>query len=1039
MKNIEAWPGAIYSDQHILAIAALFDGDFSIDWIQELAKKTKTTALLMLFEKACKEKLLKKKDLGVFSFADTSAKEELKDLIPIDHREKLHKKIAAIMIDEAVDFEQVIMAAASQLMHVDDNNLDNCRILVDAADRYRQKGVSEKALQYYGKVIDDLKNKKGTLEDQLFVKTVLGYSKDRLSLNTPEKTVSLLMEALKRIEKSNEKSLEAIIYLHMASVEYQTLSYISAHSNFHRGSQLAKEIHNPMVQQTLDTSSVLHYCYSGRFKDAIKKYESLESVFSKKEPRHRLSLKFGIMLGLCYAFTGQISQGLGLVNQVRDDALNANDRDAAARASIYMAWILMMKNDIEGAASQLSDGLKFSGEMDIFTKSIANLIQAYIFFEKNEIEKSHEMLKKTLNIRKKYSFTLRGHLLEFCLAMERGIYPAISGLSLEEEIQKAIDTGNIFDGGMAYRYHAVWQQEKHEPHEEVLKSLNRSLELLEESGVQYEVARTKEVLARYFLEQNNIPKAKEYVQDAATIFQKYGERRIADDLKHLLDNIPFKEDVFEEILNFGSQVLKIQDIKKVSLQILSTVIKIAQAERGALFLYSEESGNSGIELLAGKNLSREDIGVPDFELSSRMIIEAAKTGQSKLGTMDSDLDQSVKNVSIKSRICVPLMRMGKSIGVLYHDNRLFPNQFKKQDLKILSYFASLAAIALENASAYEKIQSLNQRLFQEKNYLEEQQLEHLQFEDFVVVSPAIKKVLSLAGRVADTDTTVLILGDTGVGKEMVARAIHQQSSRRDKPFIRVNCSAFTEDLIASELFGHEKGSFTGADKKRVGRFELADTGTLFLDEIGDISKDIQVRLLRVLQTKKFERVGSSQSIRSDFRLLTATNRNLEKEVAEGRFREDLYYRLNVFPIYVPPLRERMEDISPLAIYFLKKYADKMNKSFKGIPESEMNKLLAYHWPGNVRELENVIERGVILNSDAFFTIPELSAGDGKNVVSGQLTLEEMERRFILNTVQKVNWKIHGPGGAAELLGMNHSTLYSRMKKLGLKKPKTANS
>lgn len=296
-----------------------------------------------------------------------------------------------------------------------------------------------------------------------------------------------------------------------------------------------------------------------------------------------------------------------------------------------------------------------------------------------------------------------------------------------------------------------------------------------------------------------------------------------------------------------------------------------------------------------------------------------------------------------------MLRRGKTIGVLYHDNRLFQSTFKKQDLKILSYFAAFAGIALDNAQAYEEINSLNQRLSEEKNYLEEQQLEHLHFEDFVAASPKIQTVLTLVERVAKTEATVLILGETGVGKEMVARAVHQQSLRKDKPFIRVNCSAFPESLIASELFGHEKGSFTGAAKRRIGRFELSDTGTLFLDEIGDISMDIQVRLLRVLQTKRFERVGSSESIQSDFRLLTATNRNLEQAVAQGRFRRDLYYRLNVFPIYVPPLRDRMEDISPLACYFLKKHSDKMSKSFKGISEKEMTKLLTYHWPGNVRE------------------------------------------------------------------------------------------
>ncbi len=1037
MSEGELWPGSSDVDKYILSIASLFESSFSIDWLQELSK-SKTTAMLMLLEKASQENVLIKKELGIYFFRDEKAKAKIKSLLPDDHREKLHKNIAALMMNEAPDNEQAVMIAASQLIQVS-NDLDDCKILLDAGNRYRQRGISEKALVCYNKAIRELENEKGEDVDRLFVKTIIGYSKERLSLSSPEKTISLLKLALNRVEKLNDISLKAMVYLHLAAVEYQSMRYVSAQKYYDEGKELAKGTSDPNVQKTFDACTLLYYCYSGRFRDAIRKYESLEALISKKVPRYRLSLKVGIILGISYAFTGQIPQGLGLINQVRDDALASGDQDAAVRASVYIAWILILKNDLKIAAEQLHEVLKQSKKMDPITKSLANILQASIYFEKQEFKNVHKTLKKILKVRNKYSFTLRGHLFEFCLAAKQGVLPPIPEVSLENEILMSIEMGNILNQGMAYRYLAMLQNDKKQSYKEVFQNLERSLKLLEESGVLIEVARTKEAMGRYYLEQDNIEKAKEYVQAAARTYQEFGGRMVSDDLKHLLDAFQIKNDLFDEIINFGPEVLEIQDIKKVAQRILSTVIKITEAERGAIFLYNEKMPVPGIKLLSGKNIGPEDLDARDFGSSSKMILECAKKGKSILKSVDEFQKDFLKTDFIKSRICIPLLHRGKTIGVLYHDNRLFKNRLKKEDLKILVYFASLAAIALENAQAYEKIQTLNEKLSRERNYLEEQQLEFLQLDDFVAVSPEIKKVLSLVGRVADTEATVLILGDTGVGKEMVARAIHQQSSRKDKPFIRVNCSAFSEELIASELFGHEKGSFTGADKKRIGRFELADTGTLFLDEIGDISKDIQVRLLRVLQSKKFERVGSSVSIQSDFRLLTATNRNLEKAVAEGRFREDLYYRLNVFPIYVPPLRERLEDISPLALYFLKKYADKMNKSFKGIPESEMGKLLAYHWPGNVRELENVIERGVILNPEPFFNVPELLAGSGDVSDSGQLTLEEMERRFILDTVQKVNWKIHGPGGAAELLGMNHSTLYSRIKKLGIQKPEKRKS
>ncbi len=1027
-------------EQQILALASMFDSRFSIDWVQDLSK-AKATFILQTFETAAEKEILKKGELGIFSFRELKTRDSLRQSIPPRQRQDLHRQIAELMINEATDNEQAVFAAAGHLLHVP-NNLDGCRILTDAGDRYRQKGMSKEALKCYDKVIVDLENKKGVVEKGLYVKAIIGHSKDRLSISTPEiakTSLALLKKGLSKAENLKDKSLQCIVLLHMASLEYELIHYRTAQKYYFKGRQMARELNDPAVEKTLDACSLVHYCYSGLFLEAVKKYESIESVFSRKNADYRLSLKMGIILGVSYAYIGQIPQSLGMLNQLRDNALELNDDDALARASIYIGFALIMKNDLENGAIQIFETLKSSKKIDKLTRSFALLLQAHIYYEKNEFQKSHDFLKKAVKNRQQYSYTGHGQLFEFCLAMEKKTYPEIQGLSLEDEIKTSINIGNIYKQGIAYRYLAWVQEQKKQPEKNILNSLKTSLSLLKKSGGQLETAKTHEALARFYIGKKDKPKARRHVENAAKILQKSGKRRVSQDLSPLLKDFHIKEDLMEEILSFGPQIVEIRDIKKVAQRILSTVIKITQAERGGIFLYLGESSSSPINLLASKNLSTEDMEKPGFKLSTQMILESAKTGKEKLDILNSESSTGNQNdEAIKSRICVPLLRRGKTIGVLYHDNRLFQSTFKKQDLKILSYFASLAAIALDNAQAYEKINTLNQRLSEEKNYLEEQQLEHLHFEDFVAASKKIKKVLTLVERVADTEATVLILGETGVGKEMVARAIHQQSRRKNKPFIRVNCSAFPETLIASELFGHEKGSFTGASKRRVGRFELADTGTLFLDEIGDISMDIQVRLLRVLQTKRFERVGGSESIHSDFRLLTATNRNLEKAVSDGRFRQDLYYRLNVFPIYVPPLRERTDDITPLAIHFLKKHSDKMNKSFKGIPEKEMDKLTGYHWPGNVRELENVIERGVILNTNELFSIPELSLEETEESISGQFTLKEMERRFILDTLQRTKWKIYGPGGAARLLGLNHSTLYSRMKKLGIQTPKKDN-
>ena len=297
----------------------------------------------------------------------------------------------------------------------------------------------------------------------------------------------------------------------------------------------------------------------------------------------------------------------------------------------------------------------------------------------------------------------------------------------------------------------------------------------------------------------------------------------------------------------------------------------------------------------------------------------------------------------------------------------------------------------------------------------------------------MKYVLYKIKQVAPTDVAVLIEGETGTGKELIARAIHKESNRKDKKFIKVNCASIPENLIESELFGHEKGSFTGAIEKRIGRFELADGGTLFLDEIGELPLNLQPKLLHVLQQGEFERIGSSKTIKTDVRIIAATNKVLEDEIKKGHFRNDLYYRLDVFPISVSPLRERKEDITPLVEHYIKIYSLKLNRPIKMISKSAMKRLTNYSWPGNVRELENVIERAIINSHNGILNFDFLpkSEEDSNNFV----TLEEVEKHHITEILRKSDWKINGSGGAAEKLNLNPQTLRSKMQKLGIKRDK----
>ncbi len=399
-------------------------------------------------------------------------------------------------------------------------------------------------------------------------------------------------------------------------------------------------------------------------------------------------------------------------------------------------------------------------------------------------------------------------------------------------------------------------------------------------------------------------------------------------------------------------------------------------------------------------------------------------------------DEHFLGEGLRSVLYLPLMTGGKVLGTWQVAGRT-PSQYSEEDIAFLSQVARQLALALDNALSYEEIRNLRDQLHRENVYLQEEIKSDYNFEEIVGDSPALRKVLRSVESVAATDSTVLILGETGSGKELIARAIHRLSPRHTRPLIKVNCVALPAGLVESELFGHEKGAFTGALYKKIGRFELAHQGTIFLDEVGDIPRETQVKLLRVLQEQEFERVGGTQTIKVDVRVIVATNLDLETAVAQQTFRADLFYRLNVFPVPVPPLRERPEDIPILVRYFVGKYTKKMNKRIESISQATMDRLTGYSWPGNVRELENVIERAVILCAGPVLEIAEKALSAPSAAVGSParpMTLEEMERDYILKVLQQTRWVIGGEAGAAKILSLHPNTLRSRLLKLGIKKP-----
>jgi len=505
------------------------------------------------------------------------------------------------------------------------------------------------------------------------------------------------------------------------------------------------------------------------------------------------------------------------------------------------------------------------------------------------------------------------------------------------------------------------------------------------------------------------------------------------------------------LLDLTNRVVSTLDLRDLLREIAGNVRRVMQCDGAGVTLPDPETGQLRLYALdfpTSKGILHEGVAAGDIAATVNTVF---KTGKPVNLTEEQILQESVVAAEGARSVCrLPLISRGRVLGVLSLGTQRV-NAFGEHDVAFLGQVSNQIAIAVENALAYGQIAELKDKLAQEKVYLEDEIRSELNFEEIVGNSDGLRRVLKQVETVAPTDSTVIIYGETGTGKELIARALHNLSPRKANPFVKLNCAAIPTGLLESELFGHEKGAFTGAISQRIGRFELAHRGTVFLDEIGEIPLELQPKLLRVLQEREFERLGSARTIRTDARLIAATNRDLEKMVEEGTFRSDLFYRLNVFPVRIPPLRERPADIPVLVRHFVQQFGRRNGRNIETISSETMEALVRYHWPGNIRELQNVIERAVIISKGTVLkvpvsdlrrrsdTAPSPAPKHSPTVDSLKQRLGETERNQILAALEQSNWVIAGPNGAAARLGMKRSTLQFRMQKLGIWISRTGNS
>jgi formate hydrogenlyase transcriptional activator len=532
-----------------------------------------------------------------------------------------------------------------------------------------------------------------------------------------------------------------------------------------------------------------------------------------------------------------------------------------------------------------------------------------------------------------------------------------------------------------------------------------------------------------------------------------------------------ERDRLEVLLKVNNLLVSTRDITALFNGIVSSLKPVVPHDYTSLALLDKASGGLlKIHALDAPNpiaTPKTEIVVP---LEGSPAGRALSTGQLVVARRDEidrfqpEVARFLRDQGVQVVVCVPLITHTGTFGTINFASRN-PDAFTALDVELLQQVAGQVAIALENTLAFQEIDRLKDRLAVEKLYLEEEIRSEFNFEEIIGDSPLLRATLSQVELAAPAGTTVLILGETGTGKELIARAIHNLSPRRERTFVKVNCAAIPAGLLESELFGHERGAFTGAITQKIGRFEFADHGTLFLDEVGDLPLELQPKLLRVLQEQEFERLGGNRTQRVDVRVVAATNQDLAALVAERKFRSDLYYRLNVFPIQIPPLRERPEDVPLLVRYFVQKFSRNQNKTVAYVPSDVMDALVHYPWPGNVRELENLIERAVLLSPGKELRVPLAELKEStpaptptfapppvieSSVVpiipvprtrvsapasaSNLGTLDEAQRQHILQVLRQTRWRIAGPKGAAAILGMKRTTLQARMRKLGIQRP-----
>ncbi len=901
----------------------------------------------------------------------------------------------------------------------------------DSASKYLLEDSVENSLECELAAIEILKKEKSSKHrNSLFVSAVMGLSGlyIRLSQAHPE-IITLLRVARKIALGMGDRRSSVIIDLHLGRYYFMSNKLSETLDALHKA---VEELDGFMDDDMRDQAGQfvgLYYYLQGKYEDAAEHlgkaiHTSSNSLYGAPD---------NILL-LFYAFscacTGQFHKAIGILDAGWRRTFNASKFEQTFHARALLGYILLLCGKKDEALEHLKASRFYEWKNpNAFGRWITEAGFAMEAFRSGRIKEAHDilinLLSEDIHIRQYPVPAFFEMLAEF----DRRKYPAIMNISYEQERLRILKGPNVHLKGAAFRIMAQNVSSASPASPLIARYLSESERNLVSSGDPVELAKTYAEFARYYIRRKKKEKASEYAIKAWESFSGLGDIYLTDDIKNLLTGeiksrptTVARDDITARLVKMIGDIIPSYDSDSLFDKVLEAITGFLKAERSALFLFTREQGKAPT-LKASQSISKDEVNAPPFHSALSLIFSARKVKMPVYKTL-TDYNGIERTV-----LCIPVNAGPDFDGVMYFESLFIADAMTDTSGTVPGLLMDIAGDAFAKIMRLETARNITKSLPCEDIHPSDNK-----DDEIIAKSSVMTGMLSELDKAAATDASILVTGETGTGKELIARRIHNRSMRAGGPFITVNIAGIPETLIESELFGNEKGAFTGADSRHIGRIELAHTGTLFIDELGEIPLSVQIKLLRVLQDGTFNRLGGGRSIKSDFRLVTATNKDLEAEVEKGGFRRDLFYRINTFHIRVPPLRERKIDIVLISEAFIRHFTKEFNKPYVELSREQQEALLNYPWPGNVRELRNVIERSILLSdkNSIELALPVLHNQEHKDIFSGTPTLDELQRRYIKQVIEMAGGRISGKNGASAILGIKRTTLNARMKKLGIR-------